>query len=612
MVLPIGATTSVLYGLLLYLLKDTELLEAQRNRADSDTLHEKDEEQAALTEHISFSTLPRAFASDVELLASSKDGRLVVSVGLRNEILVWRADKLVHLSIDATEVLLRSASTSCASSTLTSVTVDEKGRYFAVGTGAGVVAAWAVEEAAVRLFPLMTLDNSSAGITEIQFVSPLSWPGRSPPSSEPNSPFLNPVANITILVTYESGVAARWSVGEFPIVSFFTPSRRAPVVRSSLLHIIPEDRILVAFALNDGSLELVETGDFEPTILPDYHIQPGTLLDLVWKAHACRIPLNGSTRFVITVATEAGTVSLWDGKTAECISVLEDSHGQINHIRVSPVQCETCHFCGQLPVESLSVAFSVDHIVRVFKLFLNDDQSRRCSCSQNQLRHVSSRDVLGRRSRSNSNVSQTSSPMIPRARLATAFESSTFPVSAHGFHSRRASEKETGRRSSELLQVPSSADEDAMSDGSVTPTNTPHSFWQNAVMVRMADVTCERGGWDVAFGKYVGIRRRARTQGRSKGGTTIPIVLGASLHGLSTATLERWELWVFDPAITVLRSTLLASLKHDIAHLPSQPQSSADKIARLPFTRVSPLLVSSSRVLTGFGNTIGVFNFSDS
>jgi hypothetical protein len=36
--------------------------------------------------------------------------------------------------------------------------------------------------------------------------------------------------------------------------------------------------------------------------------------------------------------------------------------------------------------------------------------------------------------------------------------------------------------------------------------------------------------------------------------------------------------------------------------------SSKDVIPRLPFTRVSPFLITRSHSLAGFGNTVGLFN----
>ena len=89
-VFPITATTVALYGLLLYLLKDAELLEAQRNAPEPDS--PSGDEVSTAESGISFSTLPRAFATDVELIASSEDGKIVITVGLRNELVVWRTE----------------------------------------------------------------------------------------------------------------------------------------------------------------------------------------------------------------------------------------------------------------------------------------------------------------------------------------------------------------------------------------------------------------------------------------------------------------------------------------------------------------------------------------
>ncbi len=172
LVLPIAVTTSLLWGLLLYLLRNTELLEAQRHRPDADSLID---EQKNLQSETVFSTLPRAFASDVDLIAVSKDGKTIVSVGLRNEITVWNASRNKHVAIDAANVLLRMASSSsCAASTVTCVTIDDGGRYFAVGTGAGLIAVWSVDKAGkAKPLPLLALENSSAAVTGIQFVPPM-------------------------------------------------------------------------------------------------------------------------------------------------------------------------------------------------------------------------------------------------------------------------------------------------------------------------------------------------------------------------------------------------------------------------------------------------------
>lgn len=591
MVLPIAATTSVLWGLLLYLLKNADLLEAQRNHAEPDS-SDLQEDSEVLESEISFSTLPRAFTSDVELIAASKDGTVVVSVGLHNEIIIWRVDKQSHISIDAADVLLRAASTSFALSTLTSVAVDDEGRYCAVGTGAGLIAVWALEADSARPLPLLSLDSTSAAVTDLHFA-----PGSKPMVGQLRS---QAVHGLALLATYESGVAVKWSLKKASTPTYFTPSHRASIVKCCLIRVDPLDHFLIAFSMDDGTLELVDTHAASPFITSPYCVQAGDALNTPSTAHACQADLGGRSRLIIAVATEAGLVSLWDGATGECISVLDEVYGRVNRLRIAPVQCSTCRRCGQLPLESVAVAFSVDHVVRFFRLYLNDE-TRRCACARHQLRHVASRDSIGHRSRSNSTASQVAagsvSPSIPRARLATTFETSTFPVSGHGVHSRRASEKDTGRRSFDTLTVPFPGDE----YGADTRPTT--SFWHDAVLVRVADIACERGGWGMNGRKLIGVRRKPRTQGGS--GARIKVGAAAAVQGLTAATLERWELWTFDPTVARVQSALLAALS-------TTPASDApvECVPRLPFTRVSPLLIAPTHALAGFGNTVGIFNFS--
>ncbi|KAG6918022.1 hypothetical protein DXG01_016874 [Tephrocybe rancida] len=327
MVFPIVATTTILWGLLLYLLKNAELLEAQRNRAEPDS-QDSTHSLNVLKSQISFSTLPRAFASDVELIAASKDGNVVVSVGLYNEITIWRVDEQTHVSIDATDVLLRTASTSSAVSTLTSVAVDHDGRYCAVGTGAGGIAVWACETDIVRALPPLSLDNISSAVTEIQFVS---LPG----------------AGLNLLAAYESGVAAKWSFEKTVDVTYFSPSRRASIIRSSLVRIHPLDRYLVTFSLDDGTLEVIETQDEDQWIMPDFCIQAGDPINTASKVHACQAELGGITRLIVAAATEAGLVTLWDGATGECISVFDEAYGRVGHIRVTPTPTTEHVFPGE-------------------------------------------------------------------------------------------------------------------------------------------------------------------------------------------------------------------------------------------------------------------------
>ncbi|KAJ7915546.1 sterol regulatory element binding protein cleavage-activating protein [Mycena leptocephala] len=517
-VLPITATTTALYGLLLYLLKDADLLEAQRNRPDMDSPDVVEEDASAFKGRVSFSTLPRAFASDVELIATSHDGGIVVSVGMQNEVIIWRMPSRVHVAIDVTDVLLRSASTSSASSTLTCVAVDADGGYCNI-------AVWSVGKDNIQPLPLLSLPNSSAGV------------------SEPNSPTEHQ-SPVSLVATYESGLAAKWGVGIAVGVTYFNPSQRASLVKALLLRVPQADNVLVGFCMDDGTLELSEVHGTQTLVSPDHSIHAGNPADVVTKAHACLVEVGGNTRVVVAAATESGTVSLWDGGTGELIHILDEAYGRINHLRISPAPFAPCASCKKPPLDGFFLAFSVDNIVHFFRIYMTD-QARRCSC------------YLGRRSRTTSIApSPGGSPSIPRAKLSTVFEPPPFPISGHA------------------------------------------RFCCACGRHRLRS-----GGWDVSDRRVVGVRRKPRSA--VKNGSLNPL---AEQPGLTSATLERWEWWSFDPSGTRVQSSALATLVGSVETPSVSSASSKDVIPRLPFTRVSPFLITRSHSLAGFGNTVGLFN----
>ncbi|KAJ6606392.1 sterol regulatory element binding protein cleavage-activating protein [Mycena vulgaris] len=574
-VLPITVTTS-----------DAELLEAQRNRPDSDSPDIVEDDVSAFEGRISFSTLPRAFASDVELIATSLHGEVVVSVGMQNES---------HIAIDATDILLRSASTSSASSTLTCVAVGADGTY----------SVWSIGTNSIQPLPLLSLGNSSAGVVDLQFLSAAARGAqRTPPHSEQSSP-LEQQSSVSLVATYESGLAVKWGVGIDAGMTHFTPSQRASLA----------DNVLVAFCMDDGTLELAEVQSAQALVLPDHSICAGNPTDVVTRAHAALVDVGGNTRLVVAAATESGVISLWDGGSGELIQLLDEAHGRINHLRVSPASSGACQSCRKLPLDGFFLAFSVDNIVHFFRIYVTE-QGRRCSCNVNPPRRVPSWDYIA--------PSPGSSPSIPRAKLAAVFEPPPFPISGHGVHSRRASEKETGRRSLDTLTVPIPGDDfDLLGplDATRPSPSLTLSVWQHIFVVRVADAICDRGGWDVSDRRVVGVRRKPRGPVKSQNANPIPTGTQA---GLTLATLERWELWSVDPSEPRVQSSTLATLVRTVetSALPRASTSSTssadssrasvsckDPIPRLPFTRVSPFLTAKSHSLAGFGNTVGVFNF---
>lgn len=614
-VLPIAATTSILYVLLLYLLQNADLLEAQRSRPDPESSDQADE--STLEGRASFSTLPRAFATDVELIASSKDGKVVASVGVQNEITIWHMDDRSHISIDATDILLRAASTSSAPSTLTAIAVDDKGEFCAVGTGAGIAAVWAIHKNYIEALPHLFLENFSSAVVDLQFISqnhPV--PGRdTPPQSGTSSPVEN-FPKASLVVIHKHGLVTKWDIGSLPVVSYLAASQPTKVLRANLLRVQGDPQLMVAFCLDDGSIELAGVEDMDALLCSC--IPAGTQDDNVAQVHACRTTLDGRRCLVIGAATDNGVISLWDGVTGECITVFENTFGKVNNLRISPVPCELCHTCGELPMESLSIAFSVDHIVHISKAYLSLS-TRRCSCPNNQPpRRKNSWDSLGRRSRSSSLASPMGSPSHNRLRLASSFESPSFPVSAHGVHSRKVTD--SGRRAEALfIPLPEEYDSarsigpssEASKSSVLTSPRPSPSIWQKVIVVTALDTICHRGSWDVSGHKIIGVRRKPRSLGSMKGRASSTLI--GQVHGLTAAVMDRWELWIYDPSSSRLQSSSLAALETSEESTTTtnlRPLSSENSTPQLPFTRASPFLIARAYGLAGFGNTVGVFDLS--
>ncbi|EEB90789.1 hypothetical protein MPER_10959, partial [Moniliophthora perniciosa FA553] len=276
MVLPIAATTFVLWCLLLYLLKDAELLDAQKNRADAEPTRDPNDHVATLEKQASFLTLPRAFPSDVELIATSSDGRTVISVGLHNEVAIWKNMLGEHILVDTSDFLLH-AGTSLASSTLNAVAMDPKGHFCFVGTGGGTIPVWNIQNKTLRAYPQINLPNSSAGVRDLRFVSGSSAPAS--PSDVAPTPFSS--APLFILATYENGAAVKYTVGPQLMPIYLHPSSRNPVLYAKVVDIIPDDRTALAFCLEDGSVEIMEVGNgSSPLMKENLSIQPGHPTDI--------------------------------------------------------------------------------------------------------------------------------------------------------------------------------------------------------------------------------------------------------------------------------------------------------------------------------------------
>ncbi|KAF8638836.1 hypothetical protein AX17_001894 [Amanita inopinata Kibby_2008] len=612
MILPIAGTTSMLWVLLRYLLKDAELLEAQRHRAGPDS-PELNTSKNSLERSVSFSTIPRPFISDVELVASSKDGQTIVFVGLHNELTIWRAASSSIITIDVEEMLLAAKQFSSTPLSITAVAVDEEGEYLAIGTKTGVIAVWESEAKNLKLLPLLCLDGPPTGVSDLRCINvPVVMPER-PSASEPNAHIRAKKSHAMIIATLQNGSVVKWEMEDSPIQTFLMSGHKeASVSKASFASVVPNGLLAVAYTFDDGWVELLDVQNDKPLILPDCCFQAGNSSDLVTDVHICQAKLRGTTKLVAAMATSSGKVSLWDLNSKEQICEVGNSCcDQKRHLKVVPVLREICHICGYLPPESLIISFAVEQGVALYQLLLYD-QVRYCSCSIYLLQQPSSCESLSGSLRNDSITSQlTTGVHSLRLRLSNVPEMDSFPISGHGVYPRRASE--SGRRSSEALKMPYPG-EDYESihilGANVSKPPSQTSFWRYHSVTHFIFIPCEKGDWGVILQRFVGVRRRERLKQQNVGVRSGP---SRPSSGLPISTLERWELWTFDPATLRLQTSTLSRLVHrESAKAGSPGRLLQETIPRMPFTRVAPLILLPSHAVACFGNTVGVFDFSDS
>ena len=624
---PILATVGLLYGLMLYLLRGAQLLDARHDLPNEGT-PECANSEPPVDENFSFTTLPRAFPTDIEFIATSDDGRRIAAVGTQNEFIIWSMqdnEQKSYVATDATDLLMRTSSSSPNQSTVTALALSGDGSMCAVGTGAGMVLAWSIGKSDITSIPQLSTEQNNFPVSGLQFSAARS--SREPPR---------------LLTTYENGVAVEWWTDGTGCSREIAPSRPTLVSKCDIVPSSANVKPTVAFFMEDGTLEICAAfQDFYPT--PDFCVAAGNPSDHVFQAHAANLLIGGQTRSVVAAATRAGFISVWDEETGECITILDDLFGETSSLRLSPVKPKTCQFCGEMIFDSFLLSFSIGQTVVVYRAYLMEGSTRKCSCPQNQPQRVPNvgvdfSPVKKKRSRQSSVASSgTSSPRQTRSRhpslSGTTISSGvlpTFPVSGHGVHSRRVSEKDKDslRRAVELMVLPTPffEHEDAERSPSDGHPRTYTSLmagrshtWENLVAVRVALTIFERGKWEVVDEKVIGLRRRPLKAGKPSDKLGVQLKPG-SASGLSPASLERWELWTFDPLVGKTQASSLASLKQedalaDLSKLETafSVQNGAalpEPIPRLPFTRISSFMCRGNRCLAGFGNTIGVLRWN--
>ena len=141
-VLPQAVTLGSLYFLLLYLLKDADVLHEKRNRLGrgGDPRPDGEENPAQTLRDVQVHMLPCSHQVDVDLVASSRDGNMVVSLGIDNSICLWRLSGDVQGA--GTRESLKAES--IGNEPIVGIAISPDGAVVAAVLGTGVIQLWDV------------------------------------------------------------------------------------------------------------------------------------------------------------------------------------------------------------------------------------------------------------------------------------------------------------------------------------------------------------------------------------------------------------------------------------------------------------------------------------
>lgn len=626
MVIPIGGTIGTLYALLLHLLKGTERLEVHHT-----SLEEKESDINPMMKKPPLKVFPRAFATDVALLSSSADGSVIASASSEGECFVWRLATQVQLKIDTSDIMPQGPSGSSLRTTPSCICLNGRGTYCAVGTAIGIIGVWAITGNSAHFIAQYQLDDCKDAVMQLEFCDI----AHSTAQSNHNNTHDDLVRAAPLLVsTFSGGRIASYVFGTAVEQKPFTAGE---VNKALVIHDSPTGHPLACFCMDDGVLEISAIcRDF----CADLRIvlQAGTPNDRIKNVSACQVVVADVPRLFVASASESGIVTVWDGAMETIVAAVEDGLGPTNHLHLLPSTMKACHQCGEVPLCELELIFSVGRLVSVERIIL----VQRCTCPVT-IRTGAKASIMqgspkGPRSRSGSFVSSGQERNgRPRSRHVSmssdpVSDIPAFPVSGHGRHSKRASERDGTRRMSDFTDTfhfPSASTSDERSDdqawrfvpesvSSLKPTperptsNTPRTFRSS----RLLELTCERGGWGIVNGKLIVVRRKHRCQDSCPVANSRIRTPEANSFGLSSATLDRWEICVVDftkpdgslssSSFALLPSASLCSIRQVSA---TPGFNSSRPIPRLPFTRLTPLSFTNFVCVAGFGNTIGMIDF---
>lgn len=518
---PLLSTPLALYGLLRFLLKDSDKLAVQRDHLKHpDDDHGSDEESddegnrgSKANSSISVYMLPASHEFDVDVIAASPDGKLAVSIGIDNSICLWRFTDDDHAS--GTREML-TVDTSLKDSPAIGAAVSRDNNYVAVATRNGLVQIWATPEdgktdsiSVTNLFQPECSDRVVA--VAFEDVPPSDDPFSSPSPTSGSGRVTCPALLVAISNGSVQVVAGNRSFEIIPAV-----------VKSELLPCRAD-----LFATENGSVVVISNAE-GTNIWHKHHsgwtpLPLGTALplgDRVTSVSRCTIPWQDRMPELFVVGRRSGRVDVFDAY-GEPFAAVHQASEPIKEVSIAAPGNTRCATCGTQSSQGFFVIASTASQVFIDRV-ANKDRTQFCRCqpvrrsaldetlaSASSMRSTSIVfQPAGRQRSMSGGLSTAPSPI--KASLAPP---SDFPVSSHGtrrlsgyrLDDRPPSPMERNGSFGALASLAMSAEDSA---SPLTPLKnlTPMED-SSPVVIPLGGILASDGGWAVLDDTLVGVRR---------------------------------------------------------------------------------------------------------
>lgn len=429
-VLPQALTAGSLWALLAFLLKDADLLDAQRDRAgrgEDIPLRSTSHSSGRTTANqVRVDMLPCGHASDIEVVASSRSGKLVVSVDIDDSISLWRFHETLGTG---TREALRSARALVG---IVAAAVSSDERYVSVATESGAVQIWQLRHdgEATALEPMSVPTGKIARVIQIASEAE---------ADLTEDPFrsTNTTTNLPPPLTIVCSDGNVVSLGPSGFATIIKVDNPAQTVRLQSDHI--DDANLLVCGDYTETLHCLSVGlDLTPL---HSHRTAGDKMTAV-------SPLRSIERFtrkkVFAIGRQSGLVEIFD--TSGTLVGAVGQSGQLSPITqvdiVAPPSSR-CSGCNVSSEEGFFVISTSSNQVYVDRVIPPSTLVCRCSASRRSLDEVTRLSISSPRPNS-SELSLVVPPSALRARISPSTSprkspsllpptsNGEFPLSSHG------------------------------------------------------------------------------------------------------------------------------------------------------------------------------------